>query len=644
MNTQKQKAWHLFRYALFCLIASTTLFASCGDGHETNTLGNNPQLGEPNTFHVRIGSTSSTRVGLVAKDASNPGNGYDPIWKEGDPVYIFFKNDDGSLVKGDVITIADVSSDKKSGNISGRIPEGVSESFTLIGVVGMNDVKIDNKKLVASAQDRPFVLLDENSNIPVMCQVTTTKTQAQKGIAATFRLVGALQILELRNRALVRRTTFTDLQLQKDSSTDADYFYTTTTTQIPQIDLLTNSVTMVQGTPDDASFDAITVRSGVTRSFVKWFVPKENVTEPNLRVVATISSGEVTSFNTSRPKTYTLNNLPTMKSGIARRFVTEWTRAGGRYLLSFREPYIIKTDGGTRANAYVDSLRQQSDVTVLDLGDNTYGFLGVRESRYFKGLTEVITYGSDITTLRYPYAEKFTIKAQLTPRITSLESVFFAAKSESYPGIEHWDTKYVTNMRVAFGGDLYIEDDVVKYIYSSFNQDISGWDVSNVTDMLGMFYGARSFNQPIGNWNVSNVTDMYAMFYEANAFDQDISGWDVSKVTSMKMMFRTATSFNQDISSWKVGSVTDMRSMFDGATAFNQDISGWDVSNVTEMGGMFTHAKSFNQDLSRWCVTNIKEKPSYVNEYPPYETIVFDNGSGFAGQTERQPQWGTCPK
>ena len=42
----------------------------------------------------------------------------------------------------------------------------------------------------------------------------------------------------------------------------------------------------------------------------------------------------------------------------------------------------------------------------------------------------------------------------------------------------------------------------------AFNQDISQWDVSNVTNMSGMFNGASVFNQDIGSWDVSNVTDM----------------------------------------------------------------------------------------------------------------------------------------
>ncbi len=47
---------------------------------------------------------------------------------------------------------------------------------------------------------------------------------------------------------------------------------------------------------------------------------------------------------------------------------------------------------------------------------------------------------------------------------------------------------------------------------ASFNGDISDWDVSDVTDMSGMFSDADSFNGDISDWDVSNVTDMSHMF------------------------------------------------------------------------------------------------------------------------------------
>ena len=50
-------------------------------------------------------------------------------------------------------------------------------------------------------------------------------------------------------------------------------------------------------------------------------------------------------------------------------------------------------------------------------------------------------------------------------------------------------------------------------------------------------HDAPSFNQPIGNWDVSNVTDMNGMFDDADAFNQPIGDWDVSNVTNMQVCF-----------------------------------------------------------------------------------------------------------
>ena len=47
---------------------------------------------------------------------------------------------------------------------------------------------------------------------------------------------------------------------------------------------------------------------------------------------------------------------------------------------------------------------------------------------------------------------------------------------------------------------------------SSFNQDISGWNVSNVTEMSGMFEGANSFNQDLSMWCVSKFPTKPAEF------------------------------------------------------------------------------------------------------------------------------------
>ena len=140
----------------------------------------------------------------------------------------------------------------------------------------------------------------------------------------------------------------------------------------------------------------------------------------------------------------------------------------------------------------------------------------------------------------------------------------------------------------------------------TFNDTISSWDVSNVTNMREMFDNATNFNQDIGSWDVSNVTNMNQMFNKATNFNQDIGGWDVSNVISMQQMFLEASSFNQDIGNWNVSNVDNMYQMFK-QTLFNQDIGNWDVSNVVTMYEMFDDADAFNQDLSNWNVGNVNQ-------------------------------------
>ncbi|HAO50974.1 MAG TPA: hypothetical protein DCR35_17690, partial [Runella sp.] len=48
---------------------------------------------------------------------------------------------------------------------------------------------------------------------------------------------------------------------------------------------------------------------------------------------------------------------------------------------------------------------------------------------------------------------------------------------------------------------------------AAFNQNISGWNVSNVTDLRAMFYTTALFNQNLANWNIGNATFMQDIFY-----------------------------------------------------------------------------------------------------------------------------------
>jgi surface protein len=155
-------------------------------------------------------------------------------------------------------------------------------------------------------------------------------------------------------------------------------------------------------------------------------------------------------------------------------------------------------------------------------------------------------------------------------------------------------------------------------VFSDFNQDISSWDVSNVSNMRRIFANCFRFNQPIGNWDVSHVFDMEGVFWDCDDFNQPIGDWDVSNVTDMRSVFYGAHAFNQPLNNWDVSNVTRMQFMFVSTYAFNQDISDWDVSSVTNMTQMFRSASAFNQDLSSWNIGNVSQCEDFAVNTPQW--------------------------
>ena len=103
--------------------------------------------------------------------------------------------------------------------------------------------------------------------------------------------------------------------------------------------------------------------------------------------------------------------------------------------------------------------------------------------------------------------------------------------------------------------------------------------------------------------------------FKGTSFNEDISQWDTSQVTKMNFMFNNCPEFNQDIGGWETGKVTDMRFMFLGCTQFNRDIHKWDTKQVTSMNGMFMDTP-FDQDISGWNVDNVEPNPSIFNLCP----------------------------
>ena len=274
----------------------------------------------------------------------------------------------------------------------------------------------------------------------------------------------------------------------------------------------------------------------------------------------------------------------------------------------------IDIDNSTRAGVPVDEngvmlnpvYRAENGVTIKAQEWGIAGDIGIIDDVEYTIVDNTI-HELDIETTDF--------SKLVTSLVTTMNGLFEDIESFNQD-ISTWDVSNVTDMSYMFfintANKGVFNRDISKWDVSSvnsmafmfantaFNQDISSWDIRNVTSLRSMFYKSN-FNQDISNWDVSNVSNMQSMFWDS-PFNQDIGSWDVSNVTRMSFMF-ARTPFNQDISSWDVSKVESMNVMF-FETPFNQDISNWDVSSVGGMGQMFD-GSSFNQDISNWDVSNV---------------------------------------
>ena len=205
-------------------------------------------------------------------------------------------------------------------------------------------------------------------------------------------------------------------------------------------------------------------------------------------------------------------------------------------------------------------------------------------------ITEYATITTD-NNLRHNYDTSGTYTIHISGNFSEIylqDNTTTAGKLQS---IDQWgDIEWTTMAGAFYGAD--------NMIYNAIDVP----DLSSVTDMSHMFFDTLGFSSgDLSGWNISGVTDMRNMF-TYSGYTGDLFGWNVSSVTDMQSMFSGASSFDSDLSGWDVSAVNNMDSMFSGATSFNSDLSGWDVSAVLHMDDMFDGATSFEQNLGNWYV------------------------------------------
>lgn len=226
-------------------------------------------------------------------------------------------------------------------------------------------------------------------------------------------------------------------------------------------------------------------------------------------------------------------------------------------------------------------------------------------------------------------AKRIIFKDVIRP--TNMDYWFYALNySPEFVNMENLDTSAVTSMVNTFNG------------CNTASVDVSGWNVSNVTNMRNMFYGCYKLtNLDLSGWSVSNVTVTASMFYNCYGLTKlNLNGWDVSKVTDMGSMFYNCYGLTDlNVSGWNVSKVTAMGNMFYNCYGLTElNVNGWDVSHVKSMSGMFRNCHELTElDLSNWNTDSVTDT-SNMFHHSAKKLILGENFS-FAGTTAFDPSY-----
>lgn len=279
-----------------------------------------------------------------------------------------------------------------------------------------------------------------------------------------------------------------------------------------------------------------------------------------------------------------------------------WTHSGGNAALT-----ITRTAGADSALVFKNEggdWVQKEEVRTLssDLAPGTYiiqadilrSFSFVRSDSSISLTLSPQSYTTNLQTM----ANAFQTLTRFNQDLTGFDWSNVTNWSDAFYGC----TSYNSNVAGLIGA--HVTDISRMFLGSGFNQPVSSWNVSGVRLMTGLFENSP-FDQPLTTWNTSNVESFAAMFMGTTEFNQSVDSFDISSAQDMSAMFRDAEKYNKGISSWVFPVGANVAGMFAYTKEFNSSLT-FDTSNLTSLFEMFEGAEKFNHDsINGWNVGNV---------------------------------------
>ena len=188
--------------------------------------------------------------------------------------------------------------------------------------------------------------------------------------------------------------------------------------------------------------------------------------------------------------------------------------------------------------------------------------------------------------------------------IVSMHLMFYESQTTSID-TSSFDTSNVVTMAAMF-----------RYCTNITEIDISGFvmdNISSMSDLNGMLQGATSLKKVVAkNWVIpgSFADGFFRMMYGEGSIEEiDVTGWDLSNTTNISGLFGITGSGSAGgtglkriigFDTWNTSNITNMSNLFYGLTSLEKiDLSSFDMSNVTNTDNMFYSCTSVTTAYGR---------------------------------------------
>ena len=248
--------------------------------------------------------------------------------------------------------------------------------------------------------------------------------------------------------------------------------------------------------------------------------------------------------------------------------------------------------------------------------------------------------GKPIVSMAYMFknsqASDIDVSSFDTSSVTNMLGMFYGISGVTSLDLRHFDTSHVTNMAVVFA-----------YSTNLLSVNLDNWVVTPTPGTSGFangfFYSSSIENVSAKNWKTVDGVQFFWSMSGTSIKSIDVTGWDLSNLTSLAGVFGGGYNLEEikGLNTWNTSTITDMSQMFfEDSKLTSLDVGNWNTSNVTTMANMFQRASGITSlDLSRWNTSNVTNMTAMFMNMTALTTLNLDNWifsnipSGFLGWT-----------